>query len=624
MSWGDRHQAARRADVGRVMVIATFTILTVAFFRLQVIGADRYRVQSEENRLRPVPLPAPRGLITDRHGVVLAENVPGYSVSLHAVSAESLRTTLDRLHPILRTDFAEREAILERYGRTPSEAVLLRRNASFDVVSALEELRPWNPGLVIQSDPKRRYPFASTTAHIVGYVGEISEEELRVGAHPGARLGTLVGRDGIEQFYDAELRGRDGVKYTEVDALSRTVRDAGIELVLEPEPGRTIRTTIDLDLQRFVESTFPLGRRGAVIAMDPRSGEVLALYSAPSFDPNVLVGGVDPTEWQHLAADTDFPLFNRAIQARYPPASPFKLAIAAMALRRGIVTFDSRMTVPCRGGFQYYNRYFRCWRVEGHGSVTLSEAIQYSCDVYFYQLGLKLGLTGLLQDGVALGFDAASGIDLPSETEPIFPRSTEYYNRRYGPRGWTSAVTLNLAIGQGENTQTLINMVRFYGMLASPHGTTAAPHLVATRQSQQHSLGLSDLDLADLRASLVAVVDRGTATAAQVADLRIAGKTGTAQNPHGEDHGWFVAFAPADDPEIVVGAIVEFAEHGSRVAPVVTRIIARYLLGADAVQPRGGVYRLETPADSAPEPIPILPDTALLRGTARDTVGRAR
>jgi penicillin-binding protein 2 len=185
-------------------------------------------------------------------------------------------------------------------------------------------------------------------------------------------------------------------------------------------------------------------------------------------------------------------------------------------------------------------------------------------------------------------------------------------------------VTLNLAIGQGENTQTLINVVRVYGMLASPHGTTAAPHLVATRQGQQHTLGLSDRDLADLRASLVAVVDRGTAVAAQIVDLRIAGKTGTAQNPHGPDHGWFVAFAPADDPEIVVGAIVEFAEHGSRVAPVVTRIIARHLLGADAVKARGGEYRLETPADSAPEPIPILPDTALLRDTGRDPVGRAR
>ncbi|MDH3458843.1 MAG: penicillin-binding protein 2 [Gemmatimonadota bacterium] len=624
MSWGDRRAVARRADLGRVMVIATFTLLTVAFFRLQVIGSDRYRVQSEENRLRPVPIPAPRGLITDRHGVVLAENVPGYSVSLHAVSAQSLRTTLDRLNPILRTDSVERALILERYRLTPSEPVLVRRNATFEVVSALEELRPWNPGLVIQSDPKRRYPFSATTAHLVGYVGEVSEEELRVSSHPGARLGTLVGRDGLEQFYDAELRGRDGVKYVEVDALNRTIRDAGIESTLEPQPGRTIRTTIDLELQRFVESTFPPGRRGAVIAMDPRSGEVLALYSAPSFDSNVLVGGVDPTEWQRLAASQDFPLFNRAIQARYPPASPFKLAIAAMALRRGIVTFDTRMTVPCRGGFQYYNRYFRCWRVEGHGNVNLAEAIQYSCDVYFYQLGLKLGLTGLLQDGTALGFGSRSGIDLPSETESIFPGSAEYYNRRYGPRNWTSAVTLNLAIGQGENAQTLVNVVRFYGMLASPHGTTAAPHLVATRQGQQHTLGLSDRDLADLRASLVAVVDRGTAAAAQIMDLRIAGKTGTAQNPHGPDHGWFVAFAPADDPEIVVGTIVEFAEHGSRVAPVVTRIIARYLLGADAVKPRGGEYRLETPADSAPQPIPILPDTALLRGPGREPVDRAR
>ena len=306
-------------------------------------------------------------------------------------------------------------------------------------------------------------------------------------------------------------------------------------------------------------------------------------------------------------------MFNRATQARYAPASPWKLAVAAMALERGVVTMDSRMAMPCEGGLRYYNRYFRCWRTQGHGSLTLFEAIQHSCDVFFYQLGLTLGLTNLLHDAVALGFRERSGIDLPNEYRPQFPPSTEYYNQLYGPRGWTNAVTLNLAIGQGENAQTLINMMLFYSMLSNRRGVAPRPHLVGGERVETRALGLEEPALDGLREALVAVVDRGTAAGAQIADLHIAGKTGTAQNPQGPDHGWFIAFAPVEDPQVVVGAIVEFAEHGSSVAPMVTRIMARYLLGPDAV-PAGPIWSLELPADSAPEPVPILPDTSLLRG----------
>ena len=611
----------RRMGVARAVVLLATTILVVTFFRVQIVRAVRYEVQSDSNRLRSLVVPAPRGLITDRHGVVLAENVPGYTVSLHAPSADSLIAALDRIQGILPADSATRARILDQYRAAPSEAVLVTRDAPFAVISALEEQRPWNPGLVIRTDPKRRYPFGAAVAHVVGYVGEVSEAELRSRTYPGARRGSLVGRAGVEQYYDDRLRGRDGLKFAEVDALGRTVREAGIEEGLPPSPGETIRTTVDIELQQFVEQAFPSGQRGAVVAMAPGSGEVLALYSSPSFDPNAFIGGIDPAVWARLSENRDFPLFDRAIQARYAPASPFKLAVAAMALRRGLVTIDSHMDVPCRGGLQYYNRYFRCWRLQGHGDLTLREAVQYSCDVYFYQLGLRLQLTSLLQDGVEMGFGDPSGVDLPNENAPIFPPSTEYYNQRYGPRGWTSAVTLNLAIGQGENTQTLINMVRFYAMLASPDGSTPEPRVVADPSAERHSLGLSPEALRDLRDALVAVVDRGTAAGAQVADLKIAGKTGTAQNPHGPDHGWFIGFAPADAPTIVVGAVVEFAEHGSSVAPLVTRIMARHLLGADAVRARGPAIRIDAPADTAPAPLPILPDSSLLRSQPRDSSG---
>jgi penicillin-binding protein 2 len=613
VSWQNPYELTHRASAVRWVTVAVFVVLGLAFFRVQVLGSDRYEVQSEENRLRPLSLPAPRGLLTDRNGVVLADNVPGYSIALLASSPDSLMVKLERLSALLPLDSEQVEAILQRYELAPTDPVTVLRDSPFEVISALEEQRAWHPGLVVQSDPKRRYPYSDVTAHLIGYVGEVSEDELQTQAYRGARGGTLVGRDGLEQVYDELLRGRDGVKFAEVDALGRTVREATEVEVLRPEPGQTVRSTIDIELQQYIADLFPVGRRGAVVAMDPATGEVLALYSAPSYDPNAFIGGYDPEAWHEISESEDFPLFNRATQARYAPASPWKLAVAAMALDRGVVTMESEMAMPCEGGMRYYNRYFRCWQEEGHGQLTLTEAIQHSCDVYFYQLGLTLGLSNLLHDGVALGFRERSGIDLPNEYTPQYPPSTEYYNRLYGPRGWTNAVALNLAIGQGENAQTLINMMLFYSMLANRGGVASQPHLVGGQRGELRSLGLDEQELDGLREALVAVVDRGTAAGAQIADLHIAGKTGTAQNPQGLDHGWFIAFAPVERPQIVVGAIVEFAEHGSSVAPMVTRIVARHLLGPDAV-PTGRIWSLEMPADSAPEPVDILPDTSLLRG----------
>jgi penicillin-binding protein 2 len=498
--------------------------------------------------------------------------------------------------------------------------VVVRSDAPFEVVSALEERRGWIPGLVIQSEPKRRYPFGPIAAHVLGYLGEVTEEELSAGAFPGARLGTLVGRDGLERAYDSVIRGKDGVHFVEVDALGRAVREATEESRLEPQPGRTVRTTIDIRLQEYIASIFPEGRRGAVVVMDPRSGEIYALHSAPGYDPNTFIGGIDPGYWAELSAAEEAPLLNRATQARYPPASPWKLVVAAAALKRGLVQLWTRMPIPCTGGLRYYNRYFRCWRVQGHGDLTLVEAIQHSCDVYFYQLGLRLQLTNLLQDASDFGLRARAGIDLPGEAAPIFPASTEYFNRRYGPRGWTNAVTLNLAIGQGENAQTLLSMMRFYAMLANQDGVARDPWLVDAPGGEPQRLGLGGEALDGLRRALVAVVARGTAAGARIADLRIAGKTGTAQNSHGPDHGWFIGFAPAESPQVLVGAVVEFAEHGSAVAPMVTQIIARHLLGAGGPTPHVTDVELQVPADSAPAPVPLLPDVGERRPATRGSV----
>jgi penicillin-binding protein 2 len=342
-----------------------------------------------------------------------------------------------------------------------------------------------------------------------------------------------------------------------------------------------------------------------VLALNPNTGEILALYSAPGFDPNAFVGGVDPEYWRHLTVNEAHPLLDRAIKTFYPPGSTWKLAIAAMALRRGLVTLHSRMPIPCRGGLQYGNRFFRCWLAKGHGDLTLTDAIAQSCDVYFYQLGLKLGLTSLLEDANGLGFRSRTGIDLPNEITAVFPSGTEYYDRVYGPRRWTSAVTLNLAIGQGENAQTLVNMVRFYQMLASD-GRARAPYLVHPSARPEVSLGLAPEQLAGLRQAMVNVVSQGTARGAARfgGSIAIAGKTGTAQNSHGPAHGWFIGFAPANKPEIVVGAIIEFAREGPFVAPLVNRVIGRYL-GVDTTLTSS--VRFVLPTDTAPRPMQLLP-----------------
>jgi penicillin-binding protein 2 len=605
MTWFHPHSVARRAAAARWIAWGGLAVLLVAFFRAQVLAAGRYQLASEQNRLRAVPIPAPRGLILDRHGVVLAENEPGYGVALIAASEDSLAALLARIAPMLGLVPQEFPGVLERYRRRPSEPVVVRQDVPFEAVSALEERRVLIPGLVIQTAPRRRYPEGAVAAHTLGYVSEVTEAELASGAFDGARLGTLIGRDGLERAYDNDLRGRDGVRFVEVDALGRTVRDEGVAPALAPVPGRTVQTTLDIALQRFVAELFPAARRGAVVVLDPRTGEVLTLYSSPSYDPNAFIGGIDPLLWTELRGSPDHPLINRAIQAAYPPASPWKLLVAAIALQRGIVGLNSHMPIPCRGGLQYYSRYFRCWRLEGHGDLDLHDAIKYSCDVYFYQLGLKLGLPALLQDAGMLGMHDVAGVDLPAERTSFVPSSTEYYNRRYGPRGWTSAVTLNLAIGQGENVQTPMNMAYFYALLASPAGEVPPPHLVrvaAVAATRRLELGAPARGA--LREALVSVVEAGTAAGSRIADLRIAGKTGTAQNPQGLDHGWFVAFAPAEAPQVVVAAIVEFAEHGSAVAPLVTRIIARYLGAESGAWLDSG---LVVPDDSAPAPVPILP-----------------
>jgi len=586
--------AERRAQVVRIVMLATGLVILSAFFRTQILGYRVHALQSRTNRMRPITVPAARGIIYDRAGQVLAENVPGFTVAVLPGPEDSVLATLRRIAPLARLSTGEVGRIVDRYRRAPYQPVVVRADAPLAMVAALEERRLQFPGLLIQTEPKRYYPDSTVAAHLLGYVGEVAESERAQPRFAAVRLGGLVGKDGLERQYDDSLRGRDGMRYVEVSALGRMVRE-DIVPPLPPQAGTPLRTTVDLDLQRFVAAAFPPNRRGAVVALDPANGEVLALYSAPGFDPNAFVGGVAPEYWRHLTEDPAHPLLNRVIQARYPPGSTWKLAVAAMALKRGIVGLRSRMPIPCRGGLQYGNRYFRCWEPLGHGDLTLEQAIAHSCDVYFYQLGLKLGVTSLLEDASAWGGHSRTGIDLPGELQPEYPSGREYYDRLYGPGRWTSAVALNLAIGQGENAQTPVNMARLFQMLASD-GRPQVPHLVRARARRDAaSLDLTLEQLDGLRRAMISVVETGTARGSRVAALTIGGKTATAQNSHGPDHGWFIGFAPAEAPRIVVAAIIEFAEHGTAVAPLVTRVISHYLR-VDTLE----VRPLDLPSDTTP------------------------
>jgi penicillin-binding protein 2 len=571
------NELQRRGSSAAILAAIALGVLLAAFFRAQVIDHADFALQSDDNRLNEVPLPAPRGMILDRNGQVIAENIPGYSVSILSPKVDSLRATLRRLSSILPLSDSMIEVVVKRHRAAPARPAVILSDASFEQVSILEEERNRFPSLVIQAAPKRHYPDSQAVASFVGYTGEINEAELEAEAYKDYKPGQQVGKAGLELQYESVLHGQDGSRFVEVDAKGRVVRQAGARPDSLPTAGPDLRTTIDLDLQRFTATLFDSTMQGGAIAMDPVTGAVLAFHSAPAFNPNDFIGGISNRKFQALRTDKRKPLYNKALQGTYPPASTFKLATAIIALQGGIVGLGDRMPEPCTGKYQFGNRPFRCWEKKGHGSLTLAQAIEKSCDVYFYQLGLRIGLDRLLDGGRKLSFGERTGIDLPQENRPGWPEAVEYFNRRYGKGRWTNAVTLNLSIGQGENDQTVVNMARFYTALATD-GHAVKPHVVQKPVERTKLYDLTPEQMAGLREALHGVVStRGTAASAALKGVEVAGKTGTGQNPHGPDHAWFVGFAPKNDPKIVVAVLLEFGEHGYLAARVASKMIERYL-----------------------------------------------
>ena len=610
-----RLSRVRRSRAAVAVLYAVILILAAAFFRLQVLGGGSYELQSRNNRLRPIPIPAARGAVHDRNGELLAESIPGYSLSLLPAPPDSARATLERLAPYLILAPEGIEAILERRSRNPQLPVLVRDDLTFEQVAAVEERRPEFRLVVIETHPRRRYPAGATVAHVIGYVGEISEGELDSDEFVEYEAGRIVGKQGIERSYESLLAGSAGTRYVEVNARGSIVREFASDLARAAEPGTDLILTLDLGLQQFADSIFPSDDVGGVVALDPRTGEVLLLYSRPSFDPNLFVGGISEADWAAIRDDPGEPILNRAAGALYPPGSTWKLVLATLGIRQGTVGIDTYMPTSCRGALQFGRRPFRCWKTEGHGPLDLSGAIKESCNVYFYQLGLRLGLDPLLSGVDGLGFNQATGIDIPGEISGRFPPSRDWFDRRYGRRGWTESVVLNLSIGQGETEQTLLRMAQFYSALATGE-VPVVPHLLQSEALQQvredWSLDLPEARRRELVSGLVRVVNEpgGTAYWHRPREWTLAGKTGTAQNPHGEPHSWFVGFAPANDPRIVIAAIVENGHpdnQTSRAVPFATQVVSRYLQ-SEGIPPDRAI--------EAPAPIPV-PGVSELAGEAQ-------
>ncbi len=601
------HSRRRRASVALGVVAVVLGALAVQFFRVQMLQSNAYFLQSESNRLRPLPVAAPRGTIFDRNGRVLADNVPGYVVYVLRESRESTRQTLESLRPHLGLSDERIEILMGKYQRWEPLAVEI--DADFEAVSLLEERREDFPGIVIEMIPKRRYIGGRAVSHVLGYVNEITAEELAEPRFSEYEPGLLIGKVGIERQYEERLQGRRGVRYLEVDALGRIVGSlAGIEE--DPgQPGEDIRLTLDLELMEFIHSIFPDSLTGAVVALDPEDGGVLALYSAPTFDPNAFVSGLTPEEWAVLESDPQTPLFNRPVMGTYAPGSTWKLAAAAIALDRGAVGPDEFMPEPCTGGLLHDGLYRRCWFEEGHGYLDMAGAIANSCNVYFYQLGIKIGLDGLLEGGTAMGFAEQCGIDLPEESSGTFPEGREYWERRFGYEPLEGEV-LSLAIGQGPNDQTPLKMAQFYLALAR-NGTAPTPHLIENPDPTEgwRLPNLSADDIAVLREGMRGVTSPGGTAyfGTALEHWEVLGKTGTSQNAQDtlRPHAWFAGMAGpwGGDPEIVVVTLLEFGESGSGVAaPLMAKTADFYLRRKhglpppDSIQTLGEHYNLGRPA----------------------------
>lgn len=578
----------RRFLVGAVFCGVFMALLVGRLIYLQTFRYEVLYTQSENNRIRIQPVTPVRGRILDRTGRILVDNRASYTLSVVPIEIRN-NETKGRLSELLGVseDVLDQRVKKNITGRYQPAAI--KRDVDFDVVAILEEQNEMFPGAVYRKDQARQYRSEFGGECLTGHIGEISLDEIKKLDPSVYRSGTLIGKSGIERYYDRELRGLEGTQYLEIAASGQILG------TLEDEKGRSevhgsdLVLTIDLDVQKVATESFGEFCCGAAVAIDPRNGEVLALVSSPPNDANIFATVIPDSLWQSILADTTNPLLNRPLDGLYPPASTYKLVIAGAGLEQGLIDRNTVFPESCTGGYRFGNRIFHCWKRGGHGRLSLIAAIEQSCDVYFYQLGLKLGLEEFYNYSRLCGFGQKTGIDLPQEASGNVPNQ-EWYDKRLGPGKWTQGVVLNVSIGQGEILTTPLQLAQFFCGLAN-EGRVYRPHLLRSiiapdqRETMMggelaFTLPFSKETLGYLTEGLIAVSEgeHGTARGSRISGVVMAGKTGTAQNPHGENHSWFVGYAPADNPVIVACVIIENGGDGSEwAAPAVRNIIKAYL-----------------------------------------------
>lgn len=559
-----------RARGGILILMVLMAVLAIAFFRAQVVRGTAWALQSDSNRLRVLSMPAPRGTIFDRYGRIVADNIPSYSASLFPAPPDSMAASLERLKPILDLDDERVESLLEAFLTDRRQPLLVKANLTHDEVAGLAEIQSRVPGIYLETRPRRRYIHGPALGHVLGYVSEVSQAELESPRFADYERGMIVGKDGLERYYEEGLQGAAGVRYVEVDAVGRVVGSFDGYSAAPALPGDDLTLSLDLELQNFIHQNWPDSMRGAAVALDVEDGGVLALYSAPSFDPSDFIGGISVDRWEDL--NRQDALLNRATNQWYPPASTWKLATAAIALELGVIEPTETMPAPCTGSFRYQNVVRRCHDPAGHGHQDLASAVANSCNVYFYQVGLRIGLERLVEEGTALGFGEPCGIDLPSERSPRFPEGLDFWERTFGYRPYENEV-MGIAIGQGPNDQTVLRMAQFYLGLARG-GNAPSPTLRRPDPDEEivpaWELELDHENSQALLASLAAVTSSGTAARSSLEHWDLIGKTGTAQHslPGAPSHAWFAGMAGplGGAPEIVVVVLVEQGDSGSGVA----------------------------------------------------------
>jgi penicillin-binding protein 2 len=565
------------------IAVGIFLFLVSGFWRLQIETPEVYSQQAERNRIKAIPILAGRGKILDRDGRVIVDNHSSFSLIL---SRDGLRE--EHLKPIadgLNLEYDDLAAQVQRYRRRPSyESIVIKSELTPGEIAFVEAHNDPStfPEMELIHAQRRLYPRDGLGAHLVGYVGEVSESELNSAEFIDYEPGDVVGKQGLERQYNKHLMGVDGQRQVVVDKLGIVRQTIGDKPAI---PGKNLQLTIDLDLQVVAELAMQ-GRRGAIVALDPRNGEVLAMVSSPAYDPNRFAGRIRSRDWKEIIENPEKPMLNRAVQSRLAPGSTFKPIMALAGLEEGIITPDFR--AHCSGGASFYGRYFKCHKRGGHGTVDLNRAIAASCDVYFYNVGNRLGIDRIAKYSEMAGLGKRTGIDIPHEAEGLVP-STRWKMRTFRQK-WYAGETISVAIGQGALEVSPIQLAHAIGGIATG-GVWQKPHLVVGEGSKEEATkaNLNIENVMKVIDGMWSVVNAGgTGGKARLPGLDVCGKTGTAQLASNDvlkgtalgrtmkDNAWFVGFAPKQSPEIVVVCLLEAGLHGDMAAPPVRDVIKAY------------------------------------------------